>query len=88
MPQTNSAKKALRVNQHQRVANDRWRRKIREATRSIRKFIEAGEKQSAEEALKKASSVFDRAARRNIIHPNKAARKKSRLHKAISKLGK
>ncbi len=30
-------------------------------------------------------SEFDRAARRGIIHPNKAARKKSRLAKALAK---
>ncbi|HTD36488.1 MAG TPA: 30S ribosomal protein S20 [Candidatus Limnocylindrales bacterium] len=38
-----------------------------------------------------ASSVesqFDKAAGRGIIHPNKAARKKSRLAKALSKQAK
>jgi small subunit ribosomal protein S20 len=38
-----------------------------------------------------ASSVesqFDKAAARGIIHPNKAARKKSRLAKALSKQAK
>lgn len=31
-------------------------------------------------------SEFDRAARKGIIHPNKAARKKSRLAKAVAKV--
>jgi len=30
-------------------------------------------------------SEFDKAAKRGIIHPNKAARKKSRLAKAVAK---
>jgi small subunit ribosomal protein S20 len=29
---------------------------------------------------------FDKAARKGIIHPNKAARKKSRLSKAVAKI--
>jgi ribosomal protein S20 len=30
-------------------------------------------------------SQFDKAARKGIIHPNKAARKKARLAKAVAK---
>ena len=37
------------------------------------------------EAAKKVESQFDKAAKSGIIHKNKAARKKSRLAKALAK---
>jgi len=41
----------------------------------------AGEAAAASEV----ESAFDKAARKGIIHPNKAARKKSRLAKAVQR---
>lgn len=86
MPQTSSAKKYLRVNARKRVVNDRWRRQVHEALLSVRNAIKAGQQKPALEAYTKVQSLLDRAARRNVIHPNKAARKKSRLQAAIRKL--
>lgn len=37
------------------------------------------------EVVKSVESQFDKAAQKGIIHPNKAARKKSRLAKAAAK---
>ncbi len=37
------------------------------------------------ELVQPVESQFDKAARKGIIHPNKAARKKSRLAKAVAK---
>ena len=39
------------------------------------------------ELLKKAISTIDRAARKGVIHPNAAARRKSRLIKALAAKG-
>lgn len=39
------------------------------------------------EVVKSVESQFDKAAQKGIIHPNKAARKKSRLAKAAAKAG-
>jgi small subunit ribosomal protein S20 len=38
------------------------------------------------ELVQPVESQFDKAARKGIIHPNKAARKKSRLAKAVAKI--
>jgi small subunit ribosomal protein S20 len=38
-------------------------------------------------ALSNASSLLDRAGRKRLIHPNAAARQKSRLAKAAKKAG-
>ena len=39
------------------------------------------------DAVKSVGAQFDKAAQKGIIHPNKAARKKSRLAKAAAKAG-
>jgi len=39
------------------------------------------------DAVKSVEAQFDKAAQKGIIHPNKAARKKSRLARAASKAG-
>ncbi len=86
MPQTDAAKKALRVSARKRATNDRWRRQVKEALLTMRDALRKKNKETAATAFKAAQKVLDRAARRNIIPPNKAARKKSRLQQAISKL--
>lgn len=86
MPQTKAAEKALRVSDRRRAVNDRWRRAVREALLGVRDAIAAGKKEPAQAAYILAQKTLDRAARRNIIHRNKTARKKSRLQKAIAKL--
>lgn len=86
MPQIKAAKKALRQSQRRRAVNDRWRRKLREVLNAIRDAVQAGQKSEAETAFQKAQSILDRAARHHVIPAHKAARKKSRLKQAISKL--
>ena len=86
MPQVKAAKKDLRKNSRRRVVNDRWRRKLREALNSVRDAISDGNQKQAESAYAKAQGTIDQAARHNILHPNKAARKKSRIQQAIAKL--
>jgi len=86
MPQLKAAKKDLRKNQRRRTINNRWRSTVHNTIRAVQDAITQKDKKTALEALPKAQAALDRAARRNIIHPNKAARKKSRLLKAIAKL--
>jgi small subunit ribosomal protein S20 len=56
---------------------------VRSATRTqIRKalpLIEEGRLQEAEAAVREAVKTLDKAAEKGIIHPNNAARRKSRL---------
>lgn len=88
MPQTDSAKKALRVSARRRNLNEQWRRKVHAAVRAVREAITAKDQSAAEKAFQAAQAMLDRAARRNVIHPNKAARKKSRLRHHIASLSK
>ena len=47
-----------------------------------------GEMEAAGEAVVVAVSVLDRAAKKGVIHPNKAARRKSRLMKKLNEAAK
>ena len=47
-------------------------------------LIAKKEMDAAKEAVVKAVSALDRAARKGVIHPNKAARRKSRLMKKLN----
>jgi small subunit ribosomal protein S20 len=48
------------------------------------KLISSGELESAEEAVIAAISSLDKVAEKGIIHPNNAARHKSRLMKKLN----
>jgi small subunit ribosomal protein S20 len=48
--------------------------------------VAAGDKDAAAKASSEFSSAVDRAAKRNVIHPNKAANLKSKTAKAIAAL--
>ena len=46
--------------------------------------VAAGDKDSAVQASAEFSSAVDKAAKKNVIHPNKAANLKSKTAKAIA----
>ncbi len=80
MPQTKSAKKALR--------KDRRRAKINILVKkNLKRAVSLARKKKSQEAFRKASSLLDQAAKKKIIHKNKAARLKSRLAKLIEEKG-
>ncbi len=58
--------------------------------KSIRKkaiaAIASGDKEEAAKAVSLLSSVVDKAAKRNLIHPNKAANLKSKTAKAVASI--
>ncbi len=76
MPQTKSAKKALRV--------DRRRAKINRITRlALKRALMLAQRKPELEKIKETIGLADRAAKKGIIHPNKASRLKSRLDKLM-----
>ncbi len=79
MPNVKSAIKRVRTSEKRRAANRRDRSRLRSALKNARQADAPG---SAEERLREAVSLLDRSARKGLIHPNKAARDKSRLTRA------
>ena len=84
MPNVKSAEKRMRTNAIRADRNRQFRSKLRTALKGVRS---ADSREAGDKALREASSLLDRAARKRIIHPNKAARAKSRLSARIAALG-
>ncbi|MFW6042685.1 MAG: 30S ribosomal protein S20 [Chloroflexota bacterium] len=79
MANLQSAKKRIRQNVKRRARNRRYRSAARTYVKRCRQLIAQGKLEEAEEAVKQAASTLDKAARKGIIHPNNAARRKSRI---------
>lgn len=86
MPNTKSAKKRLRQNIVRRARNRQVKSALRTQLRKVKEAIQAEDSTTAEEEFRKAAKGLDRAGARGIIHPNMAARTKSRLQRAIKKV--
>ncbi len=83
MPNSASAEKRLRQNQVCRDRNRAVNSNLRKQLRKVREAIGAGDAEASANEFSRAVKKLDRAASKNIIHANKAARTKSRLAKAI-----
>ena len=81
---TKGAKRAVRVSTRKRVVNDKRRRNMKEAVKTVRKSITAKEK-TVQTDLASAFKALDKAAKRGVIKKGTADRKKSRLAKALAK---
>jgi len=79
MANTKSAQKRAHQASARRAQNVAHRSKVRSAVRKVVTAIQTGSQAQANAALKVATPVIDAMARKGIIHPNKAARYKSRL---------
>jgi len=84
MPITKSAIKALKVSQRRKIENDLTRAKIKSAVKGAKISIAKKDKDTAEK-LRTLYRELDLAAKKNVIHKNKAGRLKSRITKSISK---
>jgi small subunit ribosomal protein S20 len=81
-----SAEKRARTNERRRIRNRRFRSASRTLVRTAEQTIASAEAEAAAGAVKSAISMLDRAAQKGIIHPNNAARRKSRLMAKYNKL--
>lgn len=85
MPNTASAKKRLRQDKIRQAHNRSIKSAVKTKVKNVTKALEQGDVAAAEAAFPAAAKQLDKAGARNIIHKNAAARKKSRLQKAIVK---
>lgn len=86
MPNTKGAKKAHRVSLKKRVFNKRRKDAMKVRVRAVRDAIARKDVSGAQEGLPVAYKAIDKALKRGVIKKNTAARKKSRLTKAIQKI--
>lgn len=83
MANSPQARKRARQAVRNRTRNVAQRSYMRTTVKNVLKAVNAGDKATAESAFKVAVPALDKAARKNLIHANKAARLKSRLVKRI-----
>ena len=79
MPNNKQAKKRMDQNETRRGANKVVRSRMRSA---VKKVLGATSPEDASKALPEAMKRVDKAAKKNVIHANAAARKKSQLSRA------
>ena len=85
MPGDKSAQKQGRATERKRLENKSVRSRSKTSITKAERLIFAGELEAAKGAVVTAISSLDKAAKKGVIHPNNAARRKSRLMKKLNK---
>ena len=73
-------KQSVKRGAHNRSARTR----LRNLSKNFYRAIEAGDEETARELRNESQREYDKAATKGLIHPNRAARKVSRLDKALA----
>ena len=84
MPRSKSAQKQVRANERRRLRNKSIRSLCKTNITKAERLISMGELDAARNAVVAAISSLDKAAEKGVIHPNNAARRKSRLMKKLN----
>ena len=87
MPKLKSAIKRVQTSERNRVHNFIYRTKIKTLIKKVSDLVSKKDAKSALSAANEAFAVIDRAAAKNIIHLNNAARKKSKISKWLKNIG-
>ena len=86
MPNHKSAMKRVRQNETRRLRNRHIMSTTRTYIKAVRAAIDSGNAEAAREALPKAVNALNASVTKGVIHRNQAARKISRLTKAVNAL--
>jgi small subunit ribosomal protein S20 len=84
LPHSKSVQKRMRGAEKRRVRNKSVRSQTKTNITKAERLIFSGELETGKEAVVAAISSLDKAAEKGIIHPNNAARRKSRLMKKLN----
>jgi len=84
MPKCRAAVKRLRVDKKRHQRNLIIKREIKKALKKFQTLFTTQNITEAKASLGKIYSLLDKAAKKNIMHPNTANRKKSRLARKVS----
>jgi small subunit ribosomal protein S20 len=83
MPNIKSAQKRMELSQKARERNRARRSELRTVIKKVRQATTAEE---AQDRIRQATALLDRAAGKRLIHPNRAARIKSQLARKLNEL--
>ncbi len=85
MPQRKTAKKDLKQNKKRQQRNLEIKQSVKDAIKKLKRAVDSKDASTREKALTEVYKILDKAASKNIIHRNKASRKKSRLSRLLKK---
>ncbi|MBO4652660.1 MAG: 30S ribosomal protein S20 [Lachnospiraceae bacterium] len=86
MANIKSAKKRILVIETKTLRNRIIKSKVKTLTKKVDAAVAAGDKTLAQNNLTTAIVAIDKAAAKGIFHKNNAARKVSRLQRAVNKM--
>lgn len=85
MPRRRTSLKSNRVNKRKHTRNLKVKGQLKKALKKFQELITQKNSAEAKTFLTKVFSQLDKAAKKNIIHPATANRKKSRLMRHLNK---
>lgn len=88
MPNHIATAKRLKQDAKRHLRNITTKSRLRTLVKKVREAAQAKQTETAKTQLQEAISALDKAAKRHIIHPRNAARRKSRLMLLVNSLGK
>lgn len=86
MANIKSAKKRILVNRKNAERNKAIRSGVKTAMKKVFAAIESGDQNAAKAELASATKVIEMAASKGVYHKNNAARKVSRISKAVNQM--
>ena len=86
MANIKSAKKRILVSKTRNERNKSIKSAVKTAMKKVEAAVAAKDKAAAEAALLAATATIEKAAKKGVYHKNNAARKVSRLAKAVNTL--
>ncbi len=85
MANIKSSKKRVLIAERNRLRNVAMKSSIKTAIKNVLELSTSNDKEALNAALSKVYQLCDKAVSKGILHKNTAARKKSRLTKAVNK---
>ena len=86
MANIKSAKKRVLIAERNRLRNVAFKTSIKTAVKKVLELAKAADAEGLKTAMSRAYQLCDKAVSKGVLHKNTAARKKSRLTKAVNKL--
>lgn len=86
MANIKSQLKRIKTNEKARQRNKAVKSTLKTSIRKFREAADAGERETAIEAMTVASRQLDKAAGKGVIHANQAANRKSAMAKRVASL--
>lgn len=83
MANLKAAKKMIRGTKIRTKRNQIWRNRVKDIVKEVKVLSDNGKKVTPEQ-LSKLYKTVDKAAKKKVLHPNKAARIKSKLQKKVN----